>query len=97
MTKLTTAPLTGLPFTSFTWNWIVAVSDWPEPLIPRILGDADTNCMLPAETLPMVRDAVLLLPPDVAVIVREPEAVPAVNVVVATPAAVVTVVLDRLP
>ena len=96
MTRLTTAPLTGLPFTSLTRNWIVETSDWPAPFIPRILGVADTNCMLPAVTA-TVRDVALLLPPDVAVIVTEPEALLAVNVVVATPPAVVTVALDKVP
>jgi hypothetical protein len=51
----------------------------------------------PPGAVPTVSEVKLLTPSDVAVIVTTPDAVPEVNMVVATPLAVVTIEFDKLP
>lgn len=96
--KLTVVPsATGLPFTSFTENTIVAVACWPEPCKPTTCGTADTNCILPVAAGEMLTVVVALMLPAVALTATEPALLIAEKVVVATPPTVDPEAFERLP
>ena len=99
--KLTAVPSeAGSPLMSFTRNTMLDEVTCPVPAMPITAGVADTNSMLPvvAGVMVKVRGELVALPAT-AVTFTDPEAVPAVNVVLAVPLPldVNTVVVDKFP
>lgn len=89
--KFTGALATGRPFTSLTMNLIVEVSICPKPLIPMVVGFADSNCMLLTAAGDIWTETLPVDFPAVAVIIAVPAVFPAVNVPVACPLKMVAV------
>jgi hypothetical protein len=85
--------VTALPLMSFTAKMTVDVSVWPEPLMPITCGVALVKLMLPAEGGITVMEATPVYDETVAVTVTEPPMEDALNVALATPAAVVDVLV----